>query len=223
MKASTIFQLNTEYILKEEEQKHKLQLHSIRLEALGDGVFAVAMTILAIDLKWPELENVSFHTFVNAFNQLLPSLICYIISFILLGIMWFGHRMVFEYIGKTNRHFIYLGILFYMMVCLVPLSTRFLAENNLQWGTIMVYGINLSFCNLTLYAQWVYGVRHKGLLERELPDEVIKEAKFLFLISPVVYAVAIIIAVWFPFISVIIFILTPIIYLIPNKLDKYLP
>jgi uncharacterized membrane protein len=142
---------------------------------------------------------------------------------VVLGIMWFGHRMVFEYIGRTNRYFIFLGILFYMMICLVPLSTRFLAENHLQWGTIFVYGVNLSLCNLCLYAQWTYGIKHKGLLERELPDKVKKEARFLFLISPVVYSIAIVVSLWFPIVSIIIFIATPLLYLIPNKLDKYLP
>jgi uncharacterized membrane protein len=206
-----------------DQQKHKLQLRSIRLEALGDGIFSVAMTILAIELKWPHLENTSYQAFINAFHQILPGILCYIISFIVLGIMWFGHRMIFEYIGKTNRRFIYLGILFYMMVCLVPLSTRFLAENALQWGTILVYGLNLSFCNLTLFVQWNYGIHRDGFLERELPDEVKKEAKFLFLISPCVYAVAIIISLWFPIASIFIFVATPLLYLLPNKLDKYLP
>lgn len=205
------------------DPKHKLQLRSIRLEALGDGIFAVAMTILAIELKLPALTDTSLHAFARSFIEILPSLFCYIISFIVLGIMWFGHRMVFEYIGKTNRHFIYLGVLFYMMICLVPFSTRFLAENKLQWGTILVYGLNLSFCNLTLYAQWNYGIHRSGFLERELPDEVKKEAKISFLISPAVYAVAIIISLWLPTVSIIFFILTPLLYLIPNKLDKYLP
>lgn len=132
-----------------EEPKHKLPLRSIRLEALGDGIFAVAMTILVIELKWPELKDTSLQSFLTSFKIILPDLLCYFISFTVLGIMWFGHRMIFEYIGKTNRHFIFLGVLFYTMICLVPLSTRFLAENKLQWATLLVYGLNLSFCNLS--------------------------------------------------------------------------
>jgi uncharacterized membrane protein len=94
------------------EEKHKLQLRSVRLEALGDGIFAVAMTILAIELKWPELEDTSFLSFKESLHLILPTLLCYVISFSLLGIMWFGHRMVFEYVEKTNRHFIFLFVLF---------------------------------------------------------------------------------------------------------------
>lgn len=206
-----------------EMEKHKLELRSVRLEALGDGVFAVAMTLLAVELKWPHLEDNSLHTFINAFHQILPGLLCYAISFIVLGIMWFGHRMVFEYIGKSNRYFIFMGVLFYMMICLVPLSTRFLAENKLQWATILVYGLNLSFCNLSLYAQWCYGIKREHFLEKELPASIKREASFLFLISPIVYAIAIFISLWQPVASIIIFIVTPLFYLIPNKLDKYLP
>src|SRR4051812_45333 len=111
---------------------HKLPLRSLRLEALGDGIFAVAMTILAIELKLPEVKHGGLNEFLLAARQIYPDLLCYAISFIILGIMWFGHRMVFEYIGKTNRYFIFLGVLFYMLICLVPFSTRILAANTLQ-------------------------------------------------------------------------------------------
>ena len=67
-----------------EEPKHKLHLRSIRLEALGDGIFAVAMTILVIELKWPELNDTSFTRIYTIISYILPSLFCYVISFIVL-------------------------------------------------------------------------------------------------------------------------------------------
>ena len=63
----------------------------------------------------------------------------------------------------------------------------------------------------------------QGFLEKELPEEVKKEARISFLISPVVYIAAIIISFWFPVISIVFFIVTPMLYLVPTKLDKYLP
>ncbi|MEP6513068.1 MAG: TMEM175 family protein [Parafilimonas sp.] len=205
------------------EEKHKLPLRSVRLEALGDGIFSVAMTLLVIELKMPTIQGGTWQSFSQAVHTASHDFLCYVISFIILGIMWFGHRMMFEYIGKTNRYFIFLGVLFYMMVCLVPFSTSFLADNTFQWYAILCYGCNLSLCNLTLYAQWSYGIKRKALLERELVDEVRKEARILFLISPVVYTIAIIISFWLPQVSIGIFVITPVLYLLPNKLDKYLP
>ena len=203
--------------------QHNLTMASQRLEALGDGIFAIAMTILVLELELPDVKGNSWNDFAVALHESWYGLLCYVISFIVLGIMWFGHRMMFEYIGKTNRYFIFLGVLFYLVVCLVPFSTRFLAKDTLAWYAILVYGLNLSLCNLTLYIQWIYGINKPQLLHREIPADVKKEAGFLFLLSPVVYAVAIGISFFVPWISIAIFILTPIIYLIPNKLDKYLP
>ncbi len=199
-------------------------MSSQRLEGLGDGIFAVAMTILVLELHLPLVNGNTFADFIHSFKQdLWHGLLCYIISFVVLGIMWFGHRMMFEYIGRTNRHFIFLGVLFYMVVCLVPFSTRFLAANTLKWFAISVYALNLSLCNLTLYAQWMYGLRKKNLLHLEVPDEVQKEAKLSFLLSPVVYSIAIAFSFFIPQVSIAIFVITPVIYLLPNRLDKYLP
>jgi uncharacterized membrane protein len=195
-----------------------------RLESLGDGIFSVAMTVLVIEVGLPLIkENANWHDFMHALGQSWPQFLCYIVSFVILGIMWFGHRMMFEYISRTDRYFIFYGVLFYAVVCFVPFSTKFLASDILKWYTILTYGLNLSLCNLTLYAQWSYGINKPSLLERELPDEVKKEAKTLFLLSPVVYSVAIGLSFFVPWVSVGIFIITPILYLIPNKLDKYMP
>jgi uncharacterized membrane protein len=204
-------------------EEHKLNMSAGRLEALGDGIFSVVMTILVIELKIPVVHGNSFKDLLHALYEIRLEIFCYFISFIVLGIMWFGHRMVFEYISKTNRYYIFLGILFYMVVCLVPFSTRFLAANTLHWYAIIMYGLNLSSCNLVLYAQWTYGIKRPSLHSRILPAEVKKEARFLFLISPILYGVAIAISFYLPLVSIIIYFITPVLYLIPNKLDKYLP
>jgi uncharacterized membrane protein len=205
------------------EDKHRLQMKSIRLEALGDGIFSIAMTIMVIELALPAVKGNSWNDFLSAMKMIGSDFLCYVISFVVLGIMWYGHRMMFEYIGRTNRYFIFLGVLFYMVVCLVPFSTRMLAHETLKWYAILIYAINLSLCNLSLYAQWTYGINKPSLLERELPNEVRKEARVLFLISPAVYSIAIAFSFFIPEVSIGIFILTPLLYLIPNRLDKYLP
>lgn len=200
-----------------------LRMASGRLEALGDGIFSVAMTILVIELELPKIIGHGWEAFTKAFHHSWPGFLCYMISFVVLGIMWFGHRMMFEYIARTNRYFIFLGVLFYMIVCLVPFSTRFLAQDTFKWYAIMVYGLNLSLCNLTLYAQWLYGINRPTFLEIPLPAEVRKEARLLFLLSPVVYGIAIALSFVVPVASIIIFAITPVLYLLPNKLDKYMP
>jgi uncharacterized membrane protein len=201
----------------------KLPMRSLRLEALGDGIFAIAMTIMVLELKFPEVELDSWHSFVIAVSSVKYNFLCYFISFIVLGIMWFGHRVMFEFIGRSNRYFIFLGVLFYMFVCLVPFSTKLLAEHPLKWFAILIYALNLSMCNITLFIQWKYGLKKKSLLEREVTAEMKEIADFLFLISPVVYAIAIVFSFFVPLVSIFIFAITPFIYILPNRIDKFLP
>lgn len=95
------------------EEKHILTMSSGRLEALGDGIFSVAMTILVIESKLPVVKENSWIGFLHALQESWQELLCYLISFIVLGTMWFGHRMVFEYITKTNRYFIFWCFILY--------------------------------------------------------------------------------------------------------------
>lgn len=204
-------------------EEQKVKPGSGRLEALGDGIFAVAMTILVIPLSLPVMHTKSLYEFINAFHEIWTDIICCVISFIVLGIMWFGHHMVFQYVKFINRYFIFLGVLFYMFVCFVPFSTSFLAHNALLWQGQFLYGLNLSMCNITLFIQWKYGINRPSLMPKQLPDVIKKQASFLLLISPVVYIVAIIISTFAPAVSLGIFIITPVLYLVPGKLDQYLP
>jgi uncharacterized membrane protein len=205
------------------DDKHRLHMKSIRLEALGDGIFSIAMTIMVIELALPAVKGNSWSDFLSALKYIGSDFLCYVISFVVLGIMWYGHRMMFEYIGRTDRYFIFLGVLFYMIVCLVPFSTRMLAHETLKWYAILIYAVNLSLCNLALYGQWMYGIKKHTLMERELPDEVRREAKRLFLVSPLVYSIAVAFSFFIPQVSIGIFIITPLLYLLPNKLDRYMP
>jgi uncharacterized membrane protein len=206
-----------------DNDQYKLPMSAGRLEGLGDGIFSVALTILVIELKIPSINGNALKDLFHGLYAIRQELFCYFISFIVLGIMWFGHRMVFEYISRTNRYFIFLGVLFYMVVCLVPFSTRWLAIDTFDWYALIVYGLNLSICNITLYAQWVYGIRRPSLHARVIPEEVKKEARILFLISPMLYSIAMVVSFFVPWISITIYAITPILYLLPNKLDKYLP
>src|SRR5262249_29209141 len=158
------------------------------LEALGDGIFAVAATLLILDIHLPEGGRfASQEAFLDFAREVAPNVICYFITFLVLGIIWFAHRAMFEFIELTNRYFIFLGFLFYAVICFVPFSTKMIAADPFSWYSILVYGVNLSLCNIFLYIQWRYGMKRKSLLKREVTPEIRHEARLLFLLSPVVY------------------------------------
>ncbi len=99
-----------------------------RLAALSDGIFAVAMTLLVLDIHAPAMEAVhNEQDLGHALVALLPRLLMYLMSFLTLGIFWAGQQTQFNYLSHANRHFSWIHIAFLAAVSLMPFSTTLLA------------------------------------------------------------------------------------------------
>lgn len=202
----------------------KIRVGTARLEALGDGVFAIVMTLMVLELKIPEWEgpvtNAAVWTYLG---QLLPSLFAFALSFIILGIFWFAHRLEYVFIGASNRKLIWLNMLFYLSICLIPFSAAMLGHYREVQLVEVIYGANLIAAALLLQWIWNYGTSLPALRERDVPEELKQEIQLLFTLAPAVYMVAIGISFVEPRWSFYFYLFTPLLYMIPVKLDKYLP
>jgi uncharacterized membrane protein len=100
-----------------------------RIEALSDGLFAIAMTLLVLDIKVPIGEAIdSERALLAIFVPLLPKFLSYFLGFMTLGIFWVGHSTQFKYIERADRHLTWLTIFFWMGISLLPFSTAFLSQ-----------------------------------------------------------------------------------------------
>ncbi len=115
-----------------------------RIEALADGVFAVAMTLLVLDIKVPELQSPSATAELPLkLLALWPKFLGYLISFVILGAYWVGHHMQLSFIRRADRPLLWINILFLLWVALVPFSTALLSEYSKSRVAIAIYGANL--------------------------------------------------------------------------------
>jgi uncharacterized membrane protein len=100
-----------------------------RLAALSDGIFAVAMTLLVLDLRVPAVEAVhAEHDLWRALLALSPRLLMYMMSFMTLGIFWIGQQTQLNHLERSDRSLSWIHILFLFAVSITPFSTRLLAE-----------------------------------------------------------------------------------------------
>ena len=204
--------------------EEKIRVSSGRIEALGDGVFAIVMTLLVLELKIPEWEGeVSNARVWEYLKHLSPSLFSFGLSFAILSILWFAHRMEHVFIGAVNRTLIWLNMLFYLFVCLIPFSAALLGRFSDNQLVVVLYGANLIFAIAFLYWIWHYGISLPALREREVPAELKKEINVLFGLAPLLYIAAILLSFVEPIWGFYCYLLTPLLYLVPTKLDKYLP
>ena len=147
-----------------------------RIEALTDGIFAVVMTLLVLDISIPQIASSHYDIgSVAARSELLqrlfdlwPKVLSFGISFIILAIYWMAHHRQFHYIKHLDRTLIWMNIIFLMAACLLPFSTSLLGEYREQEIAILVYGGNSIIIGSLLYIQWWYATRNHKLVDENL-------------------------------------------------------
>jgi uncharacterized membrane protein len=132
-----------------------------RIEALSDGVFAIALTLLVLDIKVPVQEHVVFEKdLIVEFSKLTPKLLAYLLSFMTLGIFWTAHTSQFHFIGKSDRNLNWINLSFLFFVTVTPFTTAFLSEYITFKFAVIVYWINLLLLGLMLSRLLNYADKH---------------------------------------------------------------
>ena len=155
-----------------------------RIEALTDGVFAIVMTLLVLDISIPEIVGSSVQAELpGRLLELWPKFYSYVLSFVVLGMMWISHRRIFHYIKRSNTGLLWINIIFLMFVALIPFSTSLIGDYRMEQLTFMVYGINLFLIFATMFILWTYATGKYRLVDSAIDPRVVKRRK-LSIITP---------------------------------------
>ena len=160
-----------------------------RLAALSDGIFAVAMTLLVLDIHIPPAESIhSEAQLLHALAALGPQWIAYGMSFLTLGIFWAGQQTQLNHIREGSRDLTWIHLTFLFTITLMPLTTRLLAEFIEYRSALIAYWINILFPGIILYWSWTHVSRH-GLVKEDTPPEIQGAICRRVLIAQSLYAV----------------------------------
>jgi uncharacterized membrane protein len=173
-----------------------------RLAALSDGVFAVAMTLLVLDLKAPSVPKRdqqpiwsgggggSEHALLHGLlHNVAPRLLPYAMSFLTLGIFWVGQQAQLESFTRSTRALTWIHLTFLLAVTLMPFSTALLAEDTTYRLTLAVYWVNLSALGTVLFVSLRYADRN-GLLSDETTEDQRDALRRRIVVYQVLYALA---------------------------------
>ncbi len=194
-----------------------------RIEALSDGIFAIAMTLLVLDVKVADIpEDLAAPGFLGRMLLgLWPKFLCFVMSFLILGLFWIAHHGYSHFIKRSDRYFLWLNLLFLLVVVCVPFSADLLGHYPDHRIAAMVYGCNIMFLGITLYWQWWYATSRHRLVGANLEQELIRNGKTRIRLGFIVNGCAMLLALVNPVLSLAVYILFPIIYLMPSKLDGH--
>jgi uncharacterized membrane protein len=146
-----------------------------RLEALVDGVFAIVMTLLVLEISIPEIVHPSLHAELpRRLLELWPKLYSYVLSFLVLGILWSLHHRSFHSIKRSDSGLIWLNIVFLMFVALIPFSTSLLGNYGTEQLSIVIYAINIILAVAMRLIIWIYATGKYRLVDSDTSPRLIK-------------------------------------------------
>jgi uncharacterized membrane protein len=189
-----------------------------RLAALSDGIFAVAMTLLVLDLRVPAREAIhSGSELGHALQTLAPQIIAYMMSFMTLGIFWVGQQTQLNFLERTDRSLSWIHILFLFAVSIMPFSTRLLAEFIEYRTALVAYWLNILLLGAVLYLSWVCATG-KSLVKDDMPPEVPTAIKRRILIAQALYAFGALLCVYSTYWSIAFIVLVQLNFAIAPRL-----
>ncbi len=194
-------------------------MESRRIEALVDGVFAVAMTVLVLQVPVPALPDpVTGAEVVDALWALLPSIATYAVSFLILGTLWVGHHDQSRLIRRTDSALVWSNLFFILCVAFVPFATAFVSRYPLQQAAIVIYGATLLLAGMFLFAHWNHAV-NRGLVAEEVTPELAEVVRERISMGMAAFLVATIAGAFLPKVGLLLFACIPILYLLPRRID----
>jgi uncharacterized membrane protein len=191
-----------------------------RLAALSDGIFAVAMTLLVLDLHVPASGQV--HTEYELFHALAalgPQWLTYGMSFLTLGIFWAGQQTQLNHLGDGTRDLTWIHLFFLFSITLMPLSTRLLGEFITYRLALCLYWFNIFVPGATLYWSWVYATR-AGLINSDTPDAVRGSICRRIVIAQSLYAAATALCVFSTWVSIAAIVVVQLNYAVAPRLSR---
>ena len=204
------------------ENNEIMGLPNDRVKALTDGIFAIAMTILVLELRIPEMISTS-QELNQSLLALLPEITSYAASFIILGTFWIANTTLFYFIKRTDRLFLWINVIFLMFISLIPFTAYLLGNYHDFQISIIIYGLNLTILGVLFFIKWKYALKHPNFLDT-LPDKhFIKLVNKYILFAPFMYLIGIALSFVNPWISILLYVIVPLIYILPNHLDEHLP
>ena len=183
-----------------------------RIAALSDGIFAVAMTLLILDIHTPDAEGVGTEwALATALAGLAPKFLTWILSALTLGIFWLGQQVQLENLAKSDRNLSWLHYFFLGTITLLPFSTRLLSEFFTFRVALVVYWANILACGAALYVCWRYGER-AGLVRPDAPPTLGPAVRRRVVVAQALYFAAALLGLLQPTIGVVLIIALQLTY-----------
>jgi uncharacterized membrane protein len=183
-----------------------------RLEAFSDGVFAIVITLLILDVRFPADKPLTLETLWG----MAPQVLAFVLSFVIVGVYWVSHHNLLHFIKAVDRQLLWLNLALLLLVVFIPFPAALLGQHPNSQLAVTLYGINLMLVNAAGTVMWLYATSRPNLAVDGLAPAVPRFVAKLHSAPILVYGAAIALAYWYVPLSLVLFAAVPAFFILPN-------
>ena len=166
-----------------------------RLEAFSDGVFAIVITLLILDIKLPKVD---YNDLPAALYIILPNISVYVLSFLIIGMYWVFHHYTFMFMKEADGVLLWLNILVLLFISFLPFPTSLMGQYPYQTIPIVMYGLNLLCANAVGFISLLYLNKNKQLTTEMFTPKLFRSQMHTYISVNVMYMICIGLAFFMP-------------------------
>jgi uncharacterized membrane protein len=193
-----------------------------RFEAFSDGIFAIAATLLALEIRVADLSNATSEKVWRELLHLFPHVISYATSFIVIGVLWLNHHALFHFVKRVDRVSLTINLFLLMCIAFIPSSTAIVGKYNTYPIVVSFYGLSLAVTGLVHNALWFYVLNRYIKSENLIQRYLMRQASIWSISYPICYFGAALLASVNSRLSLVLYAAISLFYLLPGVIDRQL-
>jgi uncharacterized membrane protein len=193
-----------------------------RFEAFSDGVFAIAATLLALEIRVADLSNATPEKVWMELLHLFPHIISYGTSFIVIGVIWLNHHALFHFVKRVDRICLTINLFLLMCIAFIPSSTAIVGKYSQFPIVVSFYGLSLAITGLIYNALWFYVLNRYIMSGNLIQRNLIRQASIWSISYPICYFLSALLAWVNSELSLVLYAAISLFYLLPGVIDRQL-
>lgn len=183
-----------------------------RLEAFSDGVFAIVITLLILDVRFPPDKPLTLETL----RGVVPHVLAFVLSFVIVGVYWVSHHNMLHFIRQVDRQLLWLNLVLLLLIVFIPFPAGLLGQHPDSQLAVTLYGGNLVLVNAAGTGMWAYAMSRPDLATDGMAPALPRFVTRLHAAPILVYGAAILLAHWYVPLSLVLFAAVPVFFILPN-------
>jgi uncharacterized membrane protein len=193
-----------------------------RIEAFSDGVFAIIITLLVLEIHVPQMQGEDISAALAAsLLAMAPKFLTYILSFLIVCVWWVAHYHLFHVLKRSDRGLLWLNSLFLLWLAFIPFPTALMGDFPGERIAVMGYGTVTTLAGISFTFMRYYAFYLAKLADESIDPRLLKSAMIKSILNPILHAIAVLLALVDTRFSIALYIILPLMFFIPSKLETY--